>query len=82
MDLDYFKSQIQDELDGAKDYAIKADDYKESHSEWCKYFTEMSKQELGHAEKLMDMLEGCVDEMSNLLQESKDSYQEIISQLR
>lgn len=81
MDLTYFKEQIQDELDGAMDYATKADDFKENHSEWYKKFSEMSRQELGHAENLIDMLSQCTSEMSELIDTSKSSYNDVLKEI-
>lgn len=55
MNAKYFKAQIEEELDGANDYAQLALKYKATHPEWSKTLLEMSTAELSHAEKLFKM---------------------------
>ena len=55
MNAKYFKTQIEEELDGADEYVQLALKYKATHPEWSKTFLEMSAAELGHAEKLYSM---------------------------
>lgn len=62
MDLDYFRTQIEDELNGAADYKAKA----EECPEFAETFNDMSQQELSHAKKLMEMLKKKIDSMSDV----------------
>ena len=60
MNLEYFKTQIRDELDGAKEYIEKAIESKISHPSWSNCFVGMSDAEIEHATKLMKMMEECM----------------------
>lgn len=62
MDLDYFRTQIEDEINGYNDYRAKA----EECPEFAETFNDMSQQELGHAKKLMEMLKKKIDSMSDV----------------
>lgn len=55
MDLEYFKSHIMEELEGAKDYIIRAMELKPMNASWAKNLCEMSAQELSHASLLFNM---------------------------
>ena len=55
MDLEYFKEHIEEEIEGAKDYIIRAIEMKPMDPAWTRKLTEMSMQELGHAEALHNM---------------------------
>lgn len=55
MDLDYFKKQICEELDGAIDYIKHAIEIKNMNSSWGKMLVEMSKAEMDHAKNLYKM---------------------------
>lgn len=57
VDLDYFKEQICEELDGACCYIKLAIELKAMSASWAKNFSEMSAAELGHADKLFKMFE-------------------------
>lgn len=55
MDLKYFKEQIHEELEGARDYIDKAVEAKVSNPAWCSTFAHMADAEADHAGKLMAM---------------------------
>ena len=55
MDLDYFKEQICEELDGAIGYIKHAIEIKSMNSSWGKMLAEMSEAEMGHAKNLYKM---------------------------
>lgn len=57
MNLQYFKSQICDELKGARDYAKLAMATRETNRIWSETFKEMSKMELDHVSSLFKMAE-------------------------
>lgn len=67
--LEYFKAQIKDELEGAKNYAQLAFESKISHPEWSKLFLEMSSAEMDHANKLYKMF---TDEIGSLMESFTD----------
>ena len=52
MDSEYFKEQILDELEGAKDYIKKSIEIKAMNEQWSEKYAEMSVQETGHAKNL------------------------------
>lgn len=62
MDLDYFRTQIEDELNSAADYKSKA----EECPEFAETFNDMSQQELGHAKNLMNMLKKQIEESEQI----------------
>lgn len=57
MTLSYFKKQIIEELDGAKEYIEKAIEVKPQHPRWSMCFSKMADMEADHAGNLMKMLE-------------------------
>ena len=62
MDLNYFKDQIHEELEGAKSYIEKAIEAKISHPTWSRTFAAMADAEAEHAANLMRMMETCIRE--------------------
>lgn len=57
-DIIYYSNQIKDELDGAKEYilrALKMKESKDSNQNWISTFADMSKAEENHAKNLYDM---------------------------
>lgn len=64
MTLEYFKKQIKDELEWAKDYIDKAIEAKVSHPEWSCTFCSMSEMEISHAEHLLSMLKMFIRDMN------------------
>lgn len=57
MNLEWFKEQIAEELEGAKEYAEHALEIRAMKPEWQKMFLDMSTQELEHAAKLYSMFQ-------------------------
>lgn len=55
MDLEYFKEQICEELDGAIAYAKYAIEIKAMESSWGKTLLDMSETEMNHATSLYAM---------------------------
>lgn len=55
MDMEYFRKQIEEELDGAKDYAKRAIEIKPMNATWGKTFITMANAEIDHATKLHGM---------------------------
>lgn len=60
MTLSYFKKQIMEELDGAKEYIEKAIEVKPQHPRWSMCFAKMADMEASHAGNLMRMLEDSI----------------------
>lgn len=60
MTLEYFKKQIHEELDGAKEYIERAIESKINHPTWVSKFSQMADMEASHAANLMKMLEECI----------------------
>lgn len=58
-------AQIQEEIEGAKDYAISALDYKISDYELSKLYHSLSEVEYEHAHKLHEVAERKVLELRN-----------------
>ena len=55
MDCDYFKSHIQEELEGAKEYAKAALEIKAVNPSWANTYVSMCSQELIHAKNFYEM---------------------------
>ena len=55
MDAYYFKEHIFEELDGAKEYIVRAQECKADGIEWARTFADMSAKELEHAASLFKM---------------------------
>lgn len=56
MDAYYFKDHIIEELDGAKEYIVRAQECKADNCmTWAKAFVDMSAKELEHAAELFKM---------------------------
>lgn len=55
MDCEYFKSHIQEELDGAAAYAKAAMETKGDKPAWSKKFVEMAAAEMQHAKYFYEM---------------------------
>lgn len=55
MDLNYFKEHVEEELDGAKDYIMRAMELKPMNLSWAKHFVEMSAAELNHATTIYEL---------------------------
>lgn len=60
MDLDYFKDHICEELEGAKDYIMRAIEVKGMDATWSRTFYNMSLQESEHAKQLLKFFEDYV----------------------
>lgn len=60
MTLRYFKDQIHEELQGAREYIDKAIEVKPTHPKWSMCFSKMADMEADHAGNLMRMLEECI----------------------
>ena len=75
MDLEYFKENICEELEGSKDYIIRAIEIKPMQATWSKMLVEMSAQELMHATNLNNMF----NEYCKIL---TDSYPEMPDYVR
>ena len=56
MNMEYFKEQICEELDGAYDYAKKGIEIKAMVPAWGKMFIDMANAEMGHANNLFRMM--------------------------
>ena len=88
MDLEYFKSHIKEELEGAKDYIKRAIEIKPMDASWSKLFVDMSAAELQHATNLYNMANQYANEIlkgsyktlptyvSDLWNEISDMYME------
>ena len=88
MDLEYMMCQINDELDGAADYAKKAMEIKPMAPTWTPILLEMAKAEMTHASNLYKMAQeyyGRIsayygqtipDHLSKMYSEITDTYTE------
>jgi ferritin len=52
--LEDLAERMDDELDGAEEYAVDALDHKESHPTLAKHYHDMAMDELRHASYFMD----------------------------
>lgn len=83
MDIYYFKDQIFEEIEGAKQYIKNALEIKPMNAEWAKRFYEMSLDEMKHAASLFKMSEEYYKIMSNTYSEVpkyiKTTYEDIVN---
>ena len=79
MNMEYFKEQICDELDGAWCYAKHALEIKAMMAAWGKMFLEMANAELGHANNLFRMMNEYYAEVSKAYTKMPD-YMETLRQ--
>lgn len=83
MDIYYFKDQILDEIEGAKQYIKNALEIKPMNSDWAKRFYEMSLDEMKHAAALFKMAEEYYKIMSDTYSEVpkyiKTTYEYIVN---
>jgi hypothetical protein len=76
MNVQYFKYQIYDELNGAKDYIEKAIEIRAMNPTWAKTLADMSATELSHATHLYEMFEQYYKKLSEEYKEMPDYIQE------
>ena len=63
MNVVYLHRMACEELDGAREYIMKAARIKEEDPSFAKTFANMSAEELGHASKLYDMAVDLIKDM-------------------
>ena len=76
MDIEYFKEQIEEELEGADQYIRYAIEIKPMNIAWSKMFFDMSNQELEHASNLFKMFEEYISTLSRSYQEMPEYLEE------
>lgn len=59
---EYLKEHIMDELEGAKDYMMKAVEFKNKKPKWAERFYKMSEMEAEHANMLSNIFTSIDDE--------------------
>ena len=63
--IEKISSMIEDELDGARCYAMTAVEYKETHPEMARILYNMSLAEMQHATDLHNIVVGLIDDYRN-----------------
>ena len=81
LNMHYFKSQIEDELCGAKCYVKKALETKPYHPVWAKQFLDMSDAELNHATGLYHMCKEYYKEMGGSYSTIPDYLEECMKDI-
>lgn len=81
MNLTYFRGQICEELQGARDYAKLAMATRETDPAWSTHFTEMSAAELDHVNRLFKMAEQYYTALPKERQNGKEGwlYRDIVN---
>lgn len=67
MDLKYFEEHICEELEGARDYIVRAIELKGMDKRWADIFYKMSLEEVGHAKQMFALYEEYVKILSDNL---------------
>lgn len=80
MDIEYFKTQINEELEGAEAYHNKA--VNTEGTAYSKIFEDMSKQELNHAKNLLDMMAACMTQMKSAYEDLSSKYRQMEDQIK
>ena len=78
----YFLDQLNDELEGSKDYILKAIEIKAMDSTWGKMFYEMSIQELSHATNIFKMAQDYYTKVSGAYKEPPEYLKDIMCETR
>lgn len=76
MDIEYFKNQIAEELEGADQYIRFAIEIKPMNVQWSKMFYDMSLAELEHASNLFKMFEEYILTLSKAYQDMPEYLEE------
>lgn len=81
MNQTYLKEHIKEELDGAKDYIMRAIEIKAMDPNWGKLFYNMSAEELSHATNFYNMSIDYYNKVSSAYKETpkyiEDGMEEI-----
>lgn len=81
MDIEYFKNQVMEELEGAKQYAKYCIEIKPMNLNWSKMFFDMSNAELEHASNLFKMFEEYMVTLEKSFQEMPDYINKMRSEV-
>lgn len=65
---------IDEELDGAKEYAERYLEYKQSKPQWSKMCAEMASDELKHAEYIREIGQQTIDGLSWVPEDTSDAW--------
>lgn len=57
MTIDFFKEHLHNEVEGAKEFAMYANETRASHPQWSRKLMEVSQKKMQTAECLIKMLE-------------------------
>lgn len=81
MDCEFFKSHIEEELEGAKEYAKIALELKTVNPSWAKTFLDMCAQELIHAKNFYDMFNEHYDKIVKPYSEIPKYYRDMKTEI-
>lgn len=73
--VDRYIEYVNEEMDGAMQYAENYVIYKTEKPQWAQMFHDMSMQELTHADYLMSMAQESIDTFSYLPEEDKERWE-------
>lgn len=72
--IDSFMKSINEEIDGAMDYADKYVELKAEKPKWASAYHDMAANELTHAEHLLTMAKEHVSALGWISEETKDNW--------
>lgn len=81
MNQTYLKEHIKEELDGAKDYIMRAIEIKAMDPNWGKMLYKMSVEELEHATNFYNMSVDYYNKVTSAYKESPDYLDECMDEM-
>lgn len=72
--IKYYIDHIKDEVCGAMEYAQKYIEYKSTHPQWAKMYSEMANAELNHAKYLHVIGAEHISSLSWVPEEDKEAW--------
>lgn len=75
MKIKHYMEMIHDEMCGAKEYALKYVEYKNSKPNWARMYDEMAEAELKHADYLSQMAQEYFDDLAWKSEDSKIEWE-------
>lgn len=81
MNLTYLKDHLKEELEGSKEYIVRAIEIKAMDPHWGKMFYDMSIEELKHASNFYTMAQDYYNKVTSVYKESPDYMDECMDEI-
>jgi hypothetical protein len=81
MNLTYLKDHLVEELEGSKEYIVRAIEIKAMDPHWGKMFYDMSVSELSHASNFYSMAQDYYAKVTSVYKETPDYMDECMDDI-